>query len=466
MEKKRGSFTGQLGFIMAAAGSAVGLGNIWRFPYLAAKDGGGVFILVYIILAATFGFTLLTTEIAIGRKTAKSPLTAYKAIHPKWGGIGVLACLVPTIILPYYCSIGGWVFKYLSLYLTNSGSQAVADGYFTGYISSELEPIIWMLIYFGITAFIVICGVEKGIEKYSKILMPILVVMVVGISFFSLTLSHTDDMGNVRTGLQGLKIYLVPDFSNMTLKSFLIVVMDAMGQLFFSISVAMGIMVAYGSYAKKETNLMTSINQIEIFDTAIALLAGLMIIPAVFTFMGREGMSGGPGLIFISLPKVFEAMGIAGKFIGPVFFLIVSFAAVTSSVSVMEAIVSSIMDACGISRLKGSVIVTVYTLITGIIVCLGYNKLFFNIILPNGTEAQILDVMDYVSNYVMMPLVAFLESILIGWVVKPDVIIEEITQGKVKFRRKGLYMIMIRYVVPFLLLVLLLNSFGLINKLL
>ena len=466
MEKKRGSFTGQLGFIMAASGSAVGLGNIWRFPYLAAKDGGGVFILVYIILAVTFGFTLLTTEIAIGRKTGKSPLTAYQAIHPKWGGIGVLACLVPTIILPYYCSIGGWVFKYLSLYLTNSGSQAVADGYFTGYISSDLEPIIWMLIYFGITAFIVICGVEKGIEKYSKILMPILVVMVVGISVFSLTLSHTDDMGNVRTGLQGLKIYLVPDFSNMTLKSFLIVVMDAMGQLFFSISVAMGIMVAYGSYAKKETNLMTSINQIEIFDTAIALLAGLMIIPAVFTFMGREGMSGGPGLLFISLPKVFEAMGVAGKFIGPVFFLIVSFAAVTSSVSVMEAIVSSIMDACGISRLKGSIIVTVYTLITGIIVCLGYNKLFFNIILPNGTEAQILDVMDYVSNYVMMPLIAFLESILIGWVVKPDVIIEEITQGKIKFRRKGLFMIMIRYVVPFFLLVLLLNSFGLINKLL
>ena len=466
MENKRGKFTGQLGFIMAAAGSAVGLGNIWRFPYLAAKDGGGVFLLVYIILAVTFGFALLTTEIGIGRKTGQSPLTAYKAIHPKWRGIGLIACLVPTIILPYYCSIGGWVFKYLSLYLTNRGSEAVADGYFTGYITGEFEPAVWMLIYFGITAFVVISGVEKGIEKYSRILMPILVVMILGISVFSLTLSHTGEDGVVRTGLQGLKIYLVPDFTGMTLKSFLVVVMDAMGQLFFSISVAMGIMVTYGSYAKKETNLMSSINQIEIFDTAVALLAGLTIIPAVFTFMGRDGMAGGPGLIFISLPKVFDAMGIAGKFIGPVFFLIVSFAAVTSSVSVMEAIVSSIMDAFGISRRKGSVIVTVYTLVAGVIVCLGYNKLYFEITLPNGSGAQILDVMDYISNYVMMPLVAFLESILIGWVVKPDVIIEEVTAGKIKFRRKGLYVVMIKFVVPILLLILLLNSFGMINRIL
>lgn len=462
-EAKRGSFSGQLGFIMAAAGSAVGLGNIWRFPYLAAKDGGGVFILCYLILAVTFGFTLLTTEIAIGRKTGQSPLTAYKQLHPKWGGIGILACLVPIIILPYYCSIGGWVFKYLSLYVTNQSEQAVADGYFNGYISSTPEPLIWMLVYFFITAFIVFCGVEKGIEKYSKILMPILVIMVVGISIFSLTLSYTDASGVTRTGLQGLQVYLVPDFTGMTLKSFLLVIMDAMGQLFFSISVAMGIMVAYGSYAKKETNLMKSINQIEIFDTAIALLAGMMIIPAVFTFMGKDGMSAGPGLLFVSLPKVFHAMGIAGKIIGAVFFLIVSFAAVTSSVSVMEAIVSSFMDAFGFSRKKSSVLVAVYTLITGIIVCLGYNLLYFELKLPNGTVAALLDVFDYISNNCLMPLVAFLTSILIGWVVKPDVIIEEVTQGGVKFRRKGLYIIMIKFVAPILLLILLLQSVGLLR---
>lgn len=461
-DKKRSSFSGQLGFIMAAAGSAVGLGNIWRFPYLAAKDGGGLFILCYLILALTFGFALLTTEIAIGRKTRQSPLTAYARIHPKWGGIGVLACLVPTIILPYYCSIGGWVFKYLSVYVTGQGVAAAEDGYFTSFITAPTEPMVWMLIYFAITSFIIICGVEKGIEKYSKILMPILVVMVIGISLFSLTLSHTDAQGVTRTGLQGLKIYLIPDFTGLTLKQLMIVIMDAMGQLFFSISVAMGIMVAYGSYARKDTNLMTSINQIEIFDTSIALLAGLMIIPAVFCFMGIDGMSAGPGLIFVSLPKVFLAMGGIGRIIGLVFFLIVSFAAVTSSVSVMEAIVSSLMDAFGLSRKKASVLVAIYTLIMGIIVCLGYNKLYFEITLPNGTVAQILDIMDYISNNVLMPLVAFLTCILIGWVVKPKVIIDEVTQGKFKFQRKTLYIIMIKFVAPILLLVLLLQSVGLI----
>lgn len=460
---KRGSFSGQLGFIMAAAGSAVGLGNIWRFPYLAAKDGGGLFILCYLVLAVTFGFTLLTTEIAIGRKTKQSPLTAYKMIHPKWGGLGVLACLVPTIILPYYCSIGGWVFKYLSLYMTGQGNQAVEDSFFVSYITSDVQPLVWMIIYFLITAFIVFCGVEKGIEKYSKVLMPVLVVMIIGISIFALTLHHTDAAGVTRTGLEGLKIYLIPNFEGLSFKTFFITVMDAMGQLFFSISVAMGIMVAYGSYAKDETNLIESINQIEIFDTAIALLAGLMIIPTVFTFMGVEGMSAGPGLIFVSLPKVFDAMGVVGKVIAPVFFLIVSFAAVTSSVSVMEAIVSSLMDAFHITRKKGSVIVVIYTLITGVIVCLGYNVLYMEVALPNGATGQILDILDYISNNIFMPLVGLLTSILIGWIVKPGVIIDEVTKGERKFGRRGLYIVMIKFVVPVMLLILLLQALGILK---
>ncbi len=460
---KRGSFSGQLGFIMAAAGSAVGLGNIWRFPYLAAKDGGGIFILVYLILTVTFGFTLLTTEIAIGRKTRQSPLTAYKGIHKKWGGIGILACLVPTIILPYYCSIGGWVLKYLSLFITGGYHDAVSGDYFSGYISEQFQPVVWMFIYFAITAFIVFCGVEKGIEKYSKILMPILVVMILGISIYSLTISYTDENGITRSGLDGLKVYLIPDFTGMTLKKLLVVIMDAMGQLFFSISVAMGIMIAYGSYAKKETNLMQSVNRIEIFDTVIALLAGMMIVPAVFTFSGREGMAAGPGLVFISLPKVFDAMGTTGRFIGLIFFLVLSFAAITSSVSVMEAIVSSIMDKFKFSRRKSSLIVAAYTIIAAIVVCLGYNLLYFDITLPNGTHAQILDIFDYISNYIMMPLVAFLTSILIGWVAKPQVIIDEVTHGGHKFGRKTLYIIMIKFIVPIMLLMLLLQSVGILK---
>ena len=459
-KKKRSNFTGSVGFVLAAAGSAVGLGNIWRFPYLAAKDGGGVFLLCYLILALTFGFTLLTTEIAIGRKTAQSPLTAYKQIHPKWGFIGALACLVPVIILPYYCSIGGWVLKYLFAFLTGDGTEAAADGYFSGFITGEWQPIVCLIVFLAATAFIVYNGVNKGIENYSKILMPILLVLIIGIAIYSLTLSHTDESGNVRTSLEGLKIYLIPDFTGMTFRKLMIVVMDAMGQLFFSISVAMGIMVAYGSYAKKETNLMQSINHIELFDTIVAFLAGMLIVPAVFTFMGMEGMTAGPGLMFVSLPKVFAAMGFAGNIIGTLFFVMVFFAAVTSAVSVMEAIVSSIMDKFGLTRKKSTILVTVYALVFGIIVCLGYNLLYFELTLPNGSVGQILDIMDYISNNCLMPLVALFTCILIGWVVKPKTIIDEVTIGGNRFQRKALYVAMIKVVAPIMLFFLLLQSVG------
>lgn len=457
---KRSTFTGQIGFILAAAGSAVGLGNIWRFPYLAAKDGGGIFLLCYVILALTLGFTLLTTEVAIGRKTKQSPLTAYKHIHDKWGFIGILACLVPVIILPYYSAIGGWVFKYLWVYLTGQGTVAAQDGYFTNFITGSWQPIVFLVLFLFATFFIVYKGVEKGIERYSKILMPILFILIVIIAVYSLTLRHTDDAGITRTGLEGFKIYLIPDFTDMSIKQFFIVVMDAAGQLFFSISVAMGIMVAYGSYAPKEANLMKSINQIEFFDSAVAIIAGLMIIPAVFTFAGKEGMSAGPGLIFVTLPKVFTSMGVIGFIIGIIFFLIVSFAAITSSVSIMEAIVSSIMDKWHLSRQKGAIITAIYALIVGIIVCLGYNALYFDFTLPTGSVGQILDIMDYISNNIFMPLVAISTCILIGWVVKPNTIIDEVTQGQYKFGRKRLYIVMIKVIAPLLLLILLLQSLG------
>lgn len=459
-EKKRSSFTGSIGFVLAAAGSAVGLGNIWRFPYLAAKDNGGLFILCYIILALTFGFALLTTEIAIGRKTKQSPLTAYGKINKKFKGIGTLATLVPVIILPYYCTIGGWVLKYFFTFVTGRGTEAAADGYFTGYITQQWQPIIWMLVFLALTSLTVFCGVDKGIEKTSKILMPILLVLVMGISVYSLTLSYTDASGITRTGLEGLKIYLVPDFTNVTFKDFFIILMDAMGQLFFSISVSMGIMVAYGSYVNDDTNLMKSINQIEIFDTIVALLAGLMIVPAVFVFMGKEGMSAGPGLMFVSLPKVFADMGKTGTLIGILFFLMVIFAAVTSCVSVMEAIVSSIMDRYNFSRRKSTIIVTGYALVFGIIVCLGYNLFYFELKLPNGSVGQILDVFDYLSNNILMPLVALLTCILIGWVAKPKTIIDEVTKNGEKFSRKTIYIVMMKFVVPILIFVLLFQAVG------
>lgn len=461
---ERKAFKGSIGFVLAAAGSAVGLGNIWRFPYLAAKDGGGLFLVVYIVLALTFGFTLLTTEIAIGRKTKQSPLTAYGRLREKWKPLGIIACLVPIMILPYYVTIGGWVLKYFLVYLTGHGTEAAADGYFTGYITKETEPVVMMFIFLFVVAFIIYLGVNKGIESSSKIIMPLLIILVIGISVYSLTISYTDASNVTRTGLQGLKAYVIPDLDGMTVKQFFTVVMDAMGQLFFSLSVAMGIMIAYGSYVSDEANLGRSINQIEIFDTAVAFLAGVMIIPSVFVFMGREGMeASGPSLMFVSLPKVFASMGAAGNVIGCMFFAMVLFAALTSAVSVMEAVVSSFMDEFKIGRTKATVIEGIVALIGAVIVCLGYNKLYFDIKLPNGTHAQILDIMDYISNNALMPIVSISTCILIGWIVKPDVIIDEVEKTGTKMGRKALYKVMIKWIAPILLFLLLLKSLGIIT---
>ena len=470
MENKqhRGSFSGQLGFVLAAAGSAVGLGNIWRFPYLAAKDGGGTFLLFYLILALTFGFTLLITEISIGRKTGQSPLTAYKLLHPKMGWVGILACLIPALILPYYCAIGGWVLKYLSAFLTFQGSAAAADTYFTGFITAPWEPIVWFLIYMAATTLVVYKGVNKGIEKLSTVLMPILVVLILGVALFSLFLKHTDDSGITRTGLQGFMVYIIPNFEGMTLKQFFVVLTDAMGQLFYSISVAMGIMITYGSYVKKTDNLNKSVNQIEFFDTLVAFLAGMMIIPAVFTFMGTEGLSNsGPALMFVALPKVFAAMGnVLGGIVGIVFFITVAFAALTSSVSIMEALVSCLMDKFHFSRKKSTLIVAGVTCVIGILVCLGYNALYFEAVLPNtpaGKNAQILDILDYLSNYILMPVVSIATCVFIGWILKPKTIIDEVTFGGHKFDREKLYVVMVKFITPALLTLLLLQALGIIK---
>lgn len=460
--EKRNSFSSSLGFVLAAAGSAVGLGNIWRFPYLAAKDGGGLFLAIYIILALTFGFTMIVTETAIGRKTKQSALTAYGAIHKKSKWIGVFACLVPFMILPYYCIIGGWVLKYTVTFISGNGVAAAQDGYFTGFITDTFPPIIFDVIFLAATAFVIFLGVNKGIESLSKILMPILLIMVIGISIFSLTIKSGE-----HSGLDGLKVYLVPDFSGITLKTLFITIMDAMGQLFYSISVAMGIMVTYGSYFKDDSNLVKSVNRIEIFDTIVAFLAGVMIIPAVYVFFGKEGMNAGPGLMFVSLPKVFAEMGAIGNVIGAVFFIMVLLAALTSAMSVLEAVVASLIDTFGWSRRKATITESLVALVIGIVICLGYNKFYFEVSLPNaahGEKGQMLDIMDYVSNNILMPIVAIGTCILVGWIVKPKTIIDEATKNGEKFARKGIYVVMIKYVSPVLLLFLLLGALGLFNK--
>lgn len=360
--------------------------------------------------------------------------------------------------MTYYTVIGGWVTKYLLVYITGGGAEAAQDGYFTSFITSKASPIVLMLVFLAVTAFVVYCGVEKGVERCSKLVMPGLIVMVMGIAVFSLVLSHTNDDGITRTGLQGLAVYVIPNFEGMTFGRFLKILLDAMSQLFFSLSVSMGIMITYGSYVDKDVNLSKAIAQIEFFDTGVAFLAGMMIIPAVFVFSGTEGMASGPSLMFISLPKVFAAMGGAGRIVGTVFFLMVAVAALTSCVSIMETLVANCMELFHADRKKVSLIIAVLSAVAAAIICLGYNVFYFELQLPNGQTGQILDVMDYISNSFLMPLISLFTCILVGWIVKPQWIIDEVESSGHPFRRKHLYVFMIRYVTPIIMAVLFIQS--------
>lgn len=434
-------FSSKIGFILAAAGSAVGLGNIWRFPYLAAKYGGGIFLLVYLILAVTFGFTLMITEIAIGRKTGKSALYAFKSLDKRFGFIGVLESLVPFIIFPYYCVIGGWVTKYIEVFAVGQMENASNDSFFSVFISKTGEPIFWASVFIILTAVIVMLGVQKGIEKASKILMPVLVVLSVIIAIYGLTVDGAID---------GLIYYIKPDFSKLSVGTFI----AALGQLFYSMSLAMGIMITYGSYMKKEDNLETSVRQIEAFDVGIAVISGLIIIPSVFAFSNGnpEVLGSGPSLMFVALPKVFNNM-MFGNIIGLVFFILVFFAALTSAISMMETIVSILQDKFKKGRMFNCIAIMIYSFIFAIPSSLGFGLLDNIKILG----MSILDFCDFISNNILMPIVALLLSLFVGYVIKPEVIEDEISISA-NFKAKTFYSILIKYIVPVFVLIILISS--------
>ena len=441
MEKKRSSFSGKLGFVLAAAGSAVGLGNLWRFPYLAAKYGGGIFLLVYLILAVTFGFTLMIAEIAIGRKTGLSAIGAFKKLNHKYAFIGYLASLVPIIIFPYYSVIGGWVIKYFTAFISGQAATAAQNHYFESFIGKTGEPIMFLVIFILTTAVIVFLGVEKGVEKVSKALMPLLVLLTVGIAIYSAALPGAMD---------GLIYYLKPNFKHFSMTT----VVAAMGQLFYSMSLAMGIMITYGSYMKKEVHLEKSVAQIEFFDTGIAFFAGMMIVPAVFVFNGGDGaaINAGPGLMFVTLPKVFHSMAL-GTFIGGLFFVLVLFAALTSSISLMETIVSIVHDKLHWSRKLSTIVVTLFSLAVSLPSSLGFGT--WSDIQPLGMS--FLDFFDFISNSILMPIVALLTCIFIGFVVKPKTVIDEVRLNS-DFKREKVFTVMIQYIAPICIIIILVSS--------
>lgn len=462
-KKSTSTFSNQIGFVLAAAGSAVGVGNIWRFPYLAAKDGGGLFIAIYIILVFTFGYTLLASDLAIGRKTQKSSIRAYQAMRPKWQFLGIVTFLVPLIIMTYYAVIGGWILRYVVAYLTGQANLCASDKFFISFISDPKSAVIYAVLFMLLTALIVYKGVEGGIERFSRLIMPLLLLIVVAIAVYSLTLQKKSADGTVRTGLQGLAVYLKPDFSQLSPKRFLEILLDAMSQLFFSLSVSMGIMITYGSYVKKDVDLNKSISQIEIFDTAVALLAGLMIIPAIFVFNGMDGMQSGPALMFIALPKVFHSMGSIGSLVGATFFIMTAFATLTSCISVLETIVANFMEILQTKRQYTTICVSSFYTLASVVIALGYSVFYLEIKLPNGTVGQLLDLMDYISNSLMMPFIALLSSILIGWIVGTKWIVDEFSIGGRKMARKKIYVFMLRFVAPVVMSILFLQALGLLN---
>ena len=452
--EKRGGFGSKIGFILAAAGSAVGLGNIWRFPYLAAKYGGGIFLLVYLIFAVTFGFTLMITEIAIGRKTGKSVIGAYKDVNKHFAPLGWIAAAVPALILPYYCVIGGWVMKYMVEFLSVHGHRIATETYgdsnlsfFENFISHPLQPTIFFVIYVIVNASVVMLGVQKGIETLSKFLMPVLLILIFGISIYTLTLDGA---------LEGLKYYVLPNFKDFTFEQLLKTIVGAMGQLFYSMSLAMGIMITYGSYMRKEDALEQSVRQIEVFDTFVAFLAGLIIVPSVFVFSGgnTDQLNAGPSLMFKTLPAVFDSMP-AGDIIGGAFFILVTLAALTSSISLMETVTAVVMEKFRLNRVASCFVVIGITLVLGMLSVLGYSS--WSEVKLLGM--QFLDFFDFITNNVMMPILAFFTCILIGYVAKTSYIEDEVLHGQDRFSAKHLFRIMIKFVCPVCMIIILLTPF-------
>ena len=443
-KQKRSAFSGKIGFVLSAAGASVGLGNIWRFPYLAAKYGGGIFLLVYIVLAVTFGYTMIVAETALGRMTKKSPVGAFgtfgKSGRLKFGGW--INAVIPILIVPYYSVIGGWVIRYLSAYVSGHGSELAQDGYFSGFISSGLSAEVCFLIFTIFTLVIIFAGVRNGVERVSKLMMPVLVVLSVIIAVYSVT----------RPGaLAGVKYFLVPNVANFSWMT----VVTAMGQMFYSLSISMGILITFGSYMKKDVSIEESTEHVEIFDTAIAMIAGLMIIPAVFAFSGGEPdtLQAGPSLMFITLPKVFASMGF-GSAAGVLFFLLVLFAAITSSIALTESVVSTFEDEFGWSRKKGTVLLGIIMLLLGSLSCLGYGPLSSVKILG----MQFLDFFDFLTNSVMMPIAAVTTCLFITKVVGLKRIEEEVTENGGKFRRKKVFYVMIQYLCPIFAVIILISS--------
>lgn len=437
-KQSRDQWSSKIGFILAAAGSAVGLGNLWKFPYTAGQNGGGAFVIVYFAMLLLVGFTLMLAELVLGRHTQLNAIGAYRKLKKNWAWVGGLGVLASYLILSFYSVIGGWVINYIIKALTGAFNTADLDtlsGIFGGFISNPTQPIIYQAIFVILTMGIVIGGISGGIEKYSKILMPSLFVMMFLIMVRSITLPGA---------VEGIKYLLVPDFSKIDGN----VMLAALGQVFFSLSLGMGVIITYGSYLSKDENLPQSAFTIPFIDTGIALMAGLTVLPAVFAFGLAPDQ--GPGLLFITLPAVFSQMPL-GSLFAVLFFLLVLFAALTSSISLLETSVSYVVDAWGWSRKKATWILALVVFLIGVPSSLAQGP--WNHIRPfRGLD--IFDSVDFFASNILLPLGGLFLCIFIGWIWGIDNALKEASNnGKISFKMAGFWAFVIKYVAPIAILI-------------
>jgi len=438
MEKKN-NFASGFGFILAAAGSAIGLGNLWGFPYKTSQNGGAAFVLIYIACVLLIGFCTMLAEMYIGKRAQANPITAFKNVNKNIGWFGLVSVIIPAFIICYYSVLGGWTIKYA---VNSFSGNAGIIGTFSVNTS---EVIICTALFILLSILIIIGGVQDGIEKMSKILMPILFIIIVGVAVYSLTLGQGVS--------EGLAFYLKPDFKSLTPKA----ILTAMGQAFYSLSLGMGIMVTYGSYTHNEINLTKSCAMICLFDTLIALLAGLAIFPAVAHFdPSLLGSSKGVALMYIILPEVFESMGFAGKVVSFAFFVMVAIAAITSVVSLIEVVTQFVIQKFHASRKASAFVVALIGFAVSIPVSISLGRVAIcEMDSPALFGMDWLTFFDEVTNTVLMPVCALMSCITVGWIIKPDVAIKELTEDgttmPVWLRR--VYPVMIKFVTPALILI-------------
>ncbi|OGO79361.1 MAG: Na+-dependent transporter [Clostridiales bacterium GWB2_37_7] len=440
--KKRAQWGSNFGFIMAAAGSAVGLGNLWKFPYLAGKNGGGVFVFVYLLIVLLIGFTIMLGEMVIGRSTQLSSYNAYQKISKNWSFIGAMGVITGFIVLSFYSVVGGWVLNYLYQYIAG-GIPSDTSAYFVSFISNPISPIFWNMVFMAATAYIVFKGIGGGIEKACKFMMPALFVLLIVISIRAITLPGAG---------AGIAFYLTPDLSKLTTGT----IVAALGQVFFSLSLGLGCIITYGSYLGKGENLEKNSIIVPFIDTLVALLAGFAILPAVFAFGFEPGA--GPGLMFITLPQVFDKMPLGWVF-GILFFILVLFAALTSSISLLEVTVAYMQDQHKWRRTKAVIVLSTLMFLVGIPASLSMG-IWSNVTIFGK---NIFDSLVFASD-ILLPLGGLLMCIFIGYVWGIDKAVAEITiGGKLPFRLKGFWTVMIKYVAPIAVIVVFLNALGILK---